>query len=195
MKFKENKIEWEYNGFFNFKKLTVNYETFEGETKVANVEYFDRGDSAAILIFERDTNSILLTEQFRYPTTKNDSGWLEEIVAGRIEDSETPENSIKREIEEEIGYEVSKVTSIGNYYLSPGGTTERIFLFYAEVNKANKTLQGGGKLEENENIKLIKRTPLEMKENLNSNKIKDAKTAIAISWFVTNKMNTRGNNI
>jgi len=195
MKFEVKKTEWEYKGFFNFKKLSVDYETFEGGTKTANVEYFDRGDSAAILIFEKDTNSILLTNQFRYPTTKNDSGWLEEIVAGRIEESETPENSIKREIEEEIGYEVFEVTSIGNYYLSPGGTTERIFLFYAEVNEANKTLQGGGKLEENENIKLIKRTPLEMKENLESNKIKDAKTAIAISWFVSNKMNTGHNNI
>jgi len=188
MKYEVKKVEWEYNGFFKFKKLKVDFETFEGETDTANVEYFDRGDSAAILIYERDTNSLLLTNQFRYPTSVHDSGWLEEIVAGKIDDNETAQVSIKREIEEEIGYIVDEVELIGHYYLSPGGTTERIFLFYADVNGASKTLEGGGKLDENENIQLVKRTPQQMRVFLEMNKIRDAKTALAFNWFVRNKM-------
>jgi len=95
MKFREKKIEWLYKGFFEFKKLIVEFETFEGDYKEANVEYFHRGDSCCILLNQSETKELLLVEQFRFPTTINDSGWIIELVAGSIDKGETPEDSIK----------------------------------------------------------------------------------------------------
>lgn len=188
MKFKVLNIEWEYNGFFNFRKLKVEYDKFNGAKGIKNVEVFDRGDSAAILLYEQDTKSIILTNQFRYPTTKHSSGWLNELVAGKIENSETGQQSIKREIQEEIGYEVKNVELIGDYYLSPGGTTEKIYIYFSEVRSTQKTLEGGGKLEESEDIETVKIPLAEIANLLITNRIRDAKTAIALQWFLLNKV-------
>ena len=59
MKFREKKIEWLYKGFFEFKKLIVEFETFEGDYKEANVEYFHRGDSCCILLNQSETKELL----------------------------------------------------------------------------------------------------------------------------------------
>jgi len=187
MKFQEKKAERIYKGFFEFIKLKVQFETYKGEFKESNVECFHRGDSSCILLNQSETKELLLVEQFRYPTTYYDSGWLIELVAGSIDKNETPEKSIKREIEEEIGYEVKEVCKIGHYYLSPGGTTERIFIFYAEVNQTDKTRSGGGKIGESEDIKLIKLKHSEVEIQIKENKIIDAKTIIALQWFQKNK--------
>ncbi|MFT7614873.1 MAG: nudix-type nucleoside diphosphatase (YffH/AdpP family) [Parvicellaceae bacterium] len=189
MKFKEISEELIYNGFFKFTKLKVEFDKYSGEKGIKNVEMFERGDSASIVLYETDTKSLLFTEQFRYPTTKNDSGWLMELVAGKIEEGESPESSTRREIEEEIGYTVSSIENIGIYYLSPGGTSERIHLFYAEVKTTDKTIQGGGKFEESEDIKLIKIKVENLNDFVESKEIKDAKTMIGVNWFLINKKN------
>ena len=49
-----------------------------------------------------------------------------------------------REIEEEIGYGVDKITLIDEGFVSPGGTTEMISVYFAEVS--DKVGQGGGDL-------------------------------------------------
>jgi len=105
---------------------------------------FERGDSVAAIVYHRDYKRLLFLRQFRYPTYDKGPGWITEVVAGMQERDEPAEEALKREILEETGYEASPIEPIATFYVSPGGSSERIVLFYVEVTSANKTGRGGG---------------------------------------------------
>jgi ADP-ribose pyrophosphatase len=79
----------------------------------------------AIPIDEKD--NVLLVRQFRHPIGKA----LLELPAGGIEDKETPEDAMRRELQEEIGYLPNKIEAMGGFYSSPGFCTEYIYLYLA----------------------------------------------------------------
>lgn len=131
---------------------------------------------------EKDTQSILLTNQFRYPTCKNKEGWILEIPAGSVEQNESPEECIIREVLEEVGYKISDPQQIQCFYTSPGAATERIFLFYKEVSQGDRTENGGGNKNENEDIEILKLPISEIKKKISN--LKDAKTILALQWYL-----------
>ncbi len=186
MNFNIEKKETVYDGFFKIEKAKISHDTFSGETIKSTREVFERGDGAAILLFEKDTESILLISQFRYPTCKHKIGWITEIPAGIIEKAEIPETSIKREVMEELGYKINIVKLIHTFYTSPGGSTERIFLYYAEVTSKDKIENGGGNISENEDIKIEKWSISDIKNRIFE--IVDAKTLLALQWFLLQKL-------
>ncbi len=100
-----------------------------------------------------------------------------------MEKNECPLTCVVRETEEEVGYLIFQPEQIFNFYTSPGGATERCYLFYAEVAAKDKTSKGGGVASEKEDIKLIK-LPVTEIESWLSEKIIDAKTIIALQWFL-----------
>ena len=172
-----------FDGFLKIKEAEVTYDTFSGGSLTAKRLAMDRGDSVAILLVEKETQSIILTKQFRYPTTKHDKGWILEIPAGTLEEDECPLNAIKREVLEETGYYVSQPEQIHNFYTSPGGTTERVFLFFAEVSQRDQIEKDGGKENENEDIKIVKIPLKEIDDYIFSEKIDNAFTLIAFQWL------------
>ena len=186
MDFKILHKELVYKGFNSLTRYEFEIESYDHTWLRKLTEVFERGDSCSILLYEKDTKSILFTEQFRMPVCKHMNGWIQELVAGRIEGSDTPEDTIIRETAEEIGYNISKLEQISMFYLSPGVSTERIFLFYSEVETKDKKAIGGGLKEENEDIKLIKIPVSELKSLLKGNSIMDAKSIIGIQWFLMN---------
>jgi len=171
-----------FDDFFKIYEAEIIHDKFKGGTLAKNRKMFWRKDSAAILIFEKDTEKLLITNQFRYPTV-NENGWIMELTAGGIEKKETPEDAIKREVKEEIGYVIKDIEFISSFYVSPGGTSERIFLFYSEVNSSDKLFEGGGAKFEKEDIDLVKLEPTDAFKKLSNNEIRDAKTVIALQWF------------
>lgn len=174
-----------YNGFLSIKKGKVRHDRqIKDGSLMIEHESMERGDATAILLYESDTNHILLTRQFRYPTTAHNVGWIDEIVAGNIAAGEAPENAIIREVNEEIGYRIHDPELIATFYSSPGGTSERIFLYYAEVVSSDKTSAGGGHALEDEDILLIKIPEDEINHFLNDGRTHDAKTIIALQWFL-----------
>ena len=98
------------------------------------------------------------------------------------EKGEPPEEALKREILEEAGYQTSSIEPIATFYVSPGGTSERIALFYVEVTTADKIADGGGLLEENEDIESVWYSPEELAQAVSAGEIQDAKTLIGIFW-------------
>lgn len=182
MKYHITNEEVVFNDHYKMLKAEVTYDTFKGDTITTQRLAFHRGDSVAILIVEKDTNSIILTKQFRYPTTKHDKGWLLEIPAGSIEENECPLTCVIRETREETGYTIQQPKQLFHCYPSPGACTERTFLFYAEVSASDKIESGGGAASEDEDIKLVKISIAEIDTYL-SEKIHDAKTIIALQWL------------
>lgn len=177
-----------FDNFFKIKRGEIRHELFDSSTIVVKRLSFERGDSVAIIIYEKDTDSLLFTNQFRYPTTKEKVGWILELTAGSIELEEDKIQRVKIEVEEEIGFKVNKVEFINSFFVSPGGTSERIFLYYTEVESKHKVFEGGGQKYENEDIQLVKIKSSDVKEELKNNQIRDAKTIIGLQWFLLNKV-------
>src|SRR5690606_9087950 len=171
-----------FNDHYKMVKAKITYDTFNGNQIKTDRLAFERGDSVAILLFEKETQSILFTKQFRYPTCKNNDGWLLEIPAGSLEENENPENCVIREVMEELGYKIPAPKQLLTFYTSPGASTERVFLFFAEVSEKDKIAKGGGNEGENEDIQLVKIPVSEINGKISA--LKDAKSILALQWFL-----------
>jgi ADP-ribose pyrophosphatase len=148
---------------------------------------FERGDSAAALVWNRESQTMILIDQFRYPTYEKGPGWITEVVAGVLGKDEKPEKTIHREIVEETGYDAKKIDYISTFFVSPGGSSERIFLYYAEVTNKDKVSEGGGVATEHEDIRVNEYPWPEVQKMLDAGEIIDAKTIIALMWFKEKK--------
>ncbi len=144
---------------------------------------FERGDSVAALLTNRDSGRIVLVRQFRYPTLKKGPGWLTEIVAGGLDEGETAEAAIAREVREETGYRVTNLRPLATFYVSPGGTSERVLLFYGEVAGPPEATSGAA----HEDIEVIESDPEQLWEDLRAGRLQDAKTIMALLWHRLNR--------
>ncbi len=167
------------DNWYVLKKFTVEHTKRNGQVDTYNRESYDRGNGAAILLYDPQARTVLLTRQFRLPTyvNGNPTGMLVEVCAGLL-DKDSPAECIRREVEEETGYAVKEVTKIMELYMSPGSVTELLYFFVGEYTKDSKISQGGGvDDEEIEVIEMPFATALAM---IASGEIKDAKTIILL---------------
>jgi len=170
--------------FFKVEAARLQFEHFDGSmSPVVRRLNFERGDAAAALIFKPKSQTLFLINQFRYPTYQKGPGWMTEVVAGMIDKNDSPEDTLKREIFEESGYQVMVLEQIATFYVSPGGSSERIFLFYAEVDDTQKRGKGGGVAGEQEDISPVEMTLPEALEQVRAGTILDAKTIIGLFWL------------
>lgn len=175
-----------FDGFFKIDELTVSHERFDGTmSPVRPWLIFERGDAVAALLFDKDRREVILVNQFRAPTFEKGSGqgWLLETAAGMIKEGETPERCLVREIREETGYQITEMIKIAQFYSSPGGSSERIFLYYAEVRRTDKVDQGGGVTADDEDIALV---PLDLDtflRKLANREFEDPKIIVAGMWL------------
>lgn len=145
-----------YQGFFKLKSCTVAHERFDGGQLTVTREYLERGDAVAVLLHDPVRDQVLLIEQFRVgPVVRDDHPWLIEIVAGMLDEGEDAEACARRECIEEAGYAPGELRPLGSYYVSPGGTSERIFLYMAEVDAGQPVGRGGGLDHEHEDIRVF----------------------------------------
>jgi len=167
---RENK----YKSRFSIDELTIKNKS----GKEIKREVMVRKDAVAALVYDTVLDKYIFVEQFRPGSGSS----ILEIVAGTLDkEGENPEDAIKREIEEEIGYKTDSIEYIDECYMSPGGSTELIYVYYCEVSE--KISQGGGLEEEDEEIDIITLS----KEEVLKTKFKDAKTLIGVSWLKTKK--------
>jgi nudix-type nucleoside diphosphatase (YffH/AdpP family) len=173
-----------FDGFFKIDEAELSFERFDGRmSRPVKRLCFERGDSVAIVIYERDARRIVLTRQFKYPTHEKGPGWIVEVAAGMLEPGETPEAAVRREVLEELGYQVGTVEPIACFYVSPGGSSERILLYYAEVSSAGRVGPGGGVASEDEDIEVVEVPVSELERLLTTGELQDAKTLIGLQWL------------
>jgi ADP-ribose pyrophosphatase len=171
--------------FFKVEEAHLRYELFNGEmSRTVRRFSLERGNSVAVLVYNLDTKKIILLNQFRYPTYKQGHGWLTEIVAGMIDEGETPEESARRELLEEAGLTISTFEHVCDFYSSPGGSSEIIYLYYAEVSgRFAVPVKTGGLAGHGEDILTIECTLEEVLELIGTGALIDAKSIAAIFWL------------
>lgn len=175
-----------FDHFFKIDEATLRFEKFDGQmSPTVRRLIFERGDSVSALILNTTSQRLVFLNQFRYPTYDKGPGWIIETVAGMIDQNETAETAMRREILEEIGYRVSSIEPISTFYLSPGGSSERIILFYAEIEHSGRVEAGGGLTEEGEDIQTLEIGLEEALAQIATGKIVDAKTILSIYWYKT----------
>lgn len=146
-------------------------------------EAYDRGNGAVILLYNQGQGTVILTRQFRLPTfiNGNPDGMLIEACAGLL-DKDDPENCIRRETEEETGYQIKDVKKVFEAYMSPGSVTEILYFFVAAYTKEMKITEGGGIEAEQENIEVLELSFTKALEMIESGEIKDGKTIMLLQY-------------
>ncbi|GAB3588799.1 NUDIX hydrolase [Hymenobacter daeguensis] len=156
-----------FNGHYKVNQLIVQ----DGDVQLKR-EQFAPGKAVAALVYDTARQLYVLTRQFRIGPEKE----ILELAAGMIDQDETPETAVRREIHEELGYEIDQLEEIVAMWPSPGTSSEVITVYYAEVS--HKTGAGGGLIEENEKIEMVDFTW----DALLAEPLQDAKTVIAVQW-------------
>jgi nudix-type nucleoside diphosphatase (YffH/AdpP family) len=122
---------------------------------------------------------VLLGRECRGEAVKKGIGPEKEILelaAGMIDGDEAPEAAVRREIQEELGYDIDKLEEIVTMWPSPGTSAESISVYYAEVS--HQSGAGGGLAEENEKIEAVELSW----DDLVAERLEDAKTLLAVQW-------------
>ncbi|SEG07061.1 GDP-mannose pyrophosphatase NudK [Flavobacterium urumqiense] len=178
---KIQKTELLSDNWYILNKVTFDYQKKDDSWIAQKREVYDRGNGAAILLYNSTNKKVILTRQFRLPTylNGNQTGMMIEVCAGLL-DQDHPEQCIIRETEEETGYRLTKVTKIMETYMSPGAVTEILYLFVGEYDESMKVSEGGGAQHEEENIDVLEMSYNEAYAMIESGEIKDAKTILLL---------------
>lgn len=181
-----------YQGHFQLERLKLEYRLFAGGwSKPLYREVFERGKAVAVLLFDPQRDKLVFIEQFRAGiVTKTESPWLLEIVAGVIDPKESPIQVAVRETHEETGLSLYNLLFVCQYWVSPGASTERVSLFCGQVD-SNQARGIHGLASEGEDIRLHILDRQEAYHLVNTGKIDNAVTIIALLWLQQNETMVR----
>ena len=177
-----------FAGFFRVDTLTLRHRRFDGQwLGPFNRELFERGEAVCVLLYDPAQDCVVLTEQFRAGALEDPrSPWLLELVAGMVEPGESYEDVARRESEEEAGCVPAELIPLYRYWVSPGGTSERIQIYCALIDSTS--LDGiHGLADEHEDIRLVKLGRPQAITAMNEGIINNAATIIALQWLALNK--------
>ncbi|MBS1635749.1 MAG: NUDIX hydrolase [Bacteroidetes bacterium] len=157
----------------------------DGYSKTYSRMRINRTDAAVVLIKNTDRDTVVLVKQFRYAVAGKIQEGFPELVAGKIDEGESPGETAIRESAEECGYRIrpENLQHLASYFVSPGYTSERFHLFYATVTNADKLEQGGGLEAENEFIEVLEIDVKTFLEMADAHAIADGKTLMGALYM------------
>nr|WP_299343007.1 GDP-mannose pyrophosphatase NudK [Allomuricauda sp.] len=175
------------DNWYSLNKVTFEYQKEDGSWETQVREAYDRGNGAAILLYNLERKTVVLTRQFRMPTylNGNEDGMMIEVCAGLLEKGNA-EETIKMEVEEETGYHINSVKKVFESYMSPGSVTEILYFFIGEYTDDMKVGEGGGVEDESENIEVLEMPFDEALQLMEKGEIKDAKTIMLLQYAQIN---------
>ena len=128
-----------------------------------------------------EKGNVLLVRQFRHPVGKK----LLELPAGGIEEKETPEDAVRRELQEEIGYLPNKVKALGGFYSSPGFCTEYLYLYIATNLTPSRLVAS-----DTEKIEVVPMPLADIPDLIASGEICDSKSIAGLLRYLKEKNST-----
>jgi ADP-ribose pyrophosphatase len=137
-------------------------------------EVVEHNGAVAIVAVDEEKN-VLLVRQFRHAASKE----LLEIPAGGIDPGETPEETARREMQEEAGYAPGHLEFLGGFYSAPGYASEYLHLFLATELMPARLIA-----EDTEEIKLVRMPLKEVIELIHKGDIEDAKSIAGLLYYL-----------
>jgi len=134
-------------------------------------EIVEHSDAIVAVPIDAD-NNVIMVKQYREAVGKK----LLELPAGGIDSGEEPVQSVRRELQEEIGFLPQKVEKIGGFYIAPGYSTEYLHLFFATQLKPKRL-----KAEDTDEIEVVKIPVSQIRSLLDSGEICDSKTIAGLT--------------
>ena len=181
-----------YQGFFNMFRLRLRHTLFQGGwSGELTRELFHRGTCVAVIPYDPVNDTVVLVEQFRVGALKYKADpWLLEIVAGAVEEGESPPEVARREALEEAGCKIEHLIRVSEFFTTPGGSSEKITLFCGIVDSAGL---GGfhGLEEEGEDIRVEVVGFDEAWGMLENGALDSAIPIIALQWLAMNRERLR----
>lgn len=182
-----------YNGFFSMVKYRLRHKLFNGGwSEPLERELFERGHAAALLPYDPIEDKVVILEQFRIGAMVAEfTPWQLEIVAGIIEVGELAHDVACREAVEEAGLTVTDLEKVTRYLSSSGGCSEALDVFVGRVDSTQA--QGiHGLIDEGEDIRVHVITRQEAYQWVESGKIENAASIIALQWLQLNYLRLQG---
>lgn len=185
---KISKVEPKFKGFFTINEIHVNHCLYKGGTSVTlKREIFERGDAVVLLPYDPVTDNVVIIEQFRLGALNGNTPWQLEFIAGMFGENENPVDVAIREAKEEANLTIIKedIIEVSQFFTSPGGTSECIYMFAAKIDSTNV---GGvyGLEEEGEDILVHVMKREEAMRLMAQRKINNASTIIGLQWLQLN---------
>ncbi|MBX6327184.1 MAG: NUDIX domain-containing protein [Pseudolabrys sp.] len=172
-------------GFRDYERYRVTIASADGTPVTQQRDLIRGGRVAAVLPIDLVRDEIVLIRQFRLAAhLAGGRGNLVEIVAGRIEPGERPEETALRECREEIGLAPIRLVALFSYLTTPGLTDEEISVFLASVDAAHlpqHTATG------DEHVTVL-RTPIGAAlEALARGRLRNGPLLVALQWLALNR--------
>jgi ADP-ribose pyrophosphatase len=171
----------------NSEKLLSSKEIFRGHVvnlridtiekvsgQVITREIVEHADCIAVVAVDGE-GRIVMVKQFRRPVNK----MLLEIPAGGVKDGEHPEDCVRRELQEEIGYLPGKLQRLGGFYAAPGYCSEYLHLFLATQLTESRL-----NAEDTDEIEVVRFTAPEILAMIESGEICDAKSIAGLLKYI-----------
>jgi len=156
-----------YDGYLKVDRVDVDL----GDGKLVKREVVRVRDAVAVLCYCPGTDKFLFTKQFRIGANAETF----EVPAGCIDKGENPVDAAIRETKEETGREVLYIRKAGEFFLSPGYTTEKMYLYIACVGEDNL----GQHLDGDEFLTIVEMSPRDLVKYT----FKDIKTQYLVNSF------------
>ncbi|HHZ9143028.1 TPA: ADP-ribose diphosphatase [Proteus mirabilis] len=173
-----------YKGFFRMNEYRFKHRLFKGGWSAeVKREVFERGHAGVLLAYDPKRDEVVLIEQIRIPAYEtSQTPWLLEVIAGMVEEGESPEEVVRREATEEAGITIGRCKPIVSYLSSPGGTSERMYVYVGEVGATTATGIHGLACE-NEDIRVHVVSREQAYQWVEEGIIDNAASVIALQWL------------
>lgn len=176
-----------YDGFFHMHRHRLRHSSFRGGWCEPIVrERIERLAAVSVLLYDPDSDAVVLVEQFRVGRMGEAAdAWGLETVSGFCDtDHETPEQVARREVVEETGCDLLALHPIGDFFVSPGMSVERIHLYCGRVDA---TRAGGvhGLADEGEEMRVVRMSRADAVAQL-FGRLDSTSVIMALQWLQLN---------
>lgn len=178
--------------YYPLKNVTYEQTGHDGKRQTLTREVYDSASGAAVLLYNRQHRSVVLTRQFRIGARlAGHHGFLLEAAAGVL-DGAPPEQRARDEALEETGYDIERLNKVLELFVSPGSTTERLHLFVAEYDRARRSGPGGGLADEGESIEVVELDFDDALAMIHTGEIVDIKTVLLLRHLESTVLGRHG---
>jgi ADP-ribose pyrophosphatase len=169
--------------YSELKKVTFMQRRRDGGEQEQTREVYANAGGAAVLLYNRERRTVLLTRQFRIGARlAGHDGFMIEVPAGNLDDTD-PGERVRAELCEETGFRGHGLRKVIEFFPNPSSLTETAHCFLGEYGERDRKGEGGGKEEEGEDIDVLEMDVDEAFRQVKEGGINDAKTVILLQFL------------